>query len=141
MTASRRHIAPHVGLEEPTQDMNYAAARFGDRRQLLIHVALSRVENFACFRMTRENPDYFEALLVMKESEQGGPRRLDVFEFAFESDGRIGRIRRRAAMPSDVEEAMRLPETSRCRREFLGARGNQLRNLMADNWRLTRASG
>ena len=44
--------------------------------------------------------------------EQGGSRRLDVFEFAFESDGRIGRIRRRAAMPSDIEGyalAERLP--------------------------------
>ncbi len=141
MTASRRHIAPHVGLEEPTQDMNYAAVRFSDRRQLLIHVAFSRVENFACFRLTRENPAYFEALLVMKETEQGGPRRLDVFEFAFESDGRIGRIRRRAAMPSDVEVAMRLPETSRCRTEFLGVKGNQLRSLMSDYWHLSRASG
>ena len=44
---------------------------------------------------------------VIKDMEQGGSRRLDVFEFAFESDGRIGRIRRRAAMPSDIEEAMR----------------------------------
>ena len=141
MAASRRHIAPHVGLEEPTQDMNYAAARFSDRRQLLIHVAISRVENFACFRMTRENPEYFEALLVMKETKQGGPRRLDLFEFAFESDGRIGRIRRRAALPSDVEVAMRLPETSRCRTELLGARGSQLRGLMSDHWRLSPAGG
>lgn len=141
MVASRRHIAPYVGLEEPTQDMSYAAARFGDRRQLLIHVALSRVENFACFRMTRANPDYFEALVVMRDAESSGLSRLDVFEFAFEIDGRIGRIRRRVAMPADIEEAMQLPETSRCRREFLGAHGNQLRGLVRDYWRLSRVRG
>ena len=44
MAASRRYIAPHVGLEEPTQDMNWRL-RASDRRQLLIHVAISRIEN------------------------------------------------------------------------------------------------
>ena len=137
MTASRQHIAPHVGLEEPTPDMDYSSRRFGDRRQLLIHIALSRVENFACFRQTHENPDYFEALLVMRENDSGDKRRLDVFEFAFESDGRVGRIRRRAAMQSDIDKAGRLPKTSRCHREFLSEKGTHMQRLVRDYWQLT----
>ena len=136
MLASRRHIAPHVGLEEPTSDMSFAAGRFSDRRQLLIHIALSRVENFACFRLTRENPNYFEALVVIGDNGSGIKRRLDVFEFAFESNGRVGRIRRRAAMQSDIDEAARLPETSRWRREFIKGRGEQMRRLTREYWRL-----
>jgi hypothetical protein len=139
MLSSRRYIGRHVGLEEPTESMGFAARRFEDRRQLLIHIALSRVENFACFRMVRQNPDYFEALLMMRDAGTGLARRLDVFEFAFESDGRVGRIRRRAALPSDVEEARRLPETSRCRREFLDARQTEIKRLVRQYWRLPSA--
>ena len=46
--------------------------------------------------MTRENPDYFEAVIVMREPSSRTARRVDVFQFAFDSDGTIGRIRRRA---------------------------------------------
>jgi hypothetical protein len=136
MLSSRRFISRYVGLEEPTEGMGFAAVRFADRRQLLIHIALSRIENFACFRLVRRNPDYFEALLMMRDAGSGSARRLDVFEFAFENDGRIGRIRRRAALPFDVEEARRLPETSRCRREFLDIRQTEIGNLVRKYWRL-----
>jgi len=141
MLSSRRFIGRDVGLEEPTESMGFAATRFADRRQLLIHIALSRVENFACFRMVRQNPDYFEALLMMREAGTGTARRLDVFEFAFESDGRIGRIRRRAALPFDVEEARRLPETSRCRREFLDTHQTEIGRLVHEYWRLPPVRG
>ena len=140
MIASRRHIAPHVGLEEPTPEMRYATRRFSDRRQLLIHIALARVENFACFRLIRQKPTYFMALVVIRDSGSRFKRRLDVFEFAFENDGRIGRIRRRPAMQSDIDEAMRLPETSRCRREFISGSGDQMRRLIRDYWRLGSAN-
>lgn len=136
MLSSRRFIGRHVGLEEPTESMGFAADRFADRRQLLIHISLSRIENFACFRMVRQNPDYFEALLMMRDAGTGSGRRLDVFEFAFENDGRIGRIRRRAALPLDVEEARRLPETSRCRREFLDMHQTEIGKLVHRYWRL-----
>ena len=141
MLSSRRFIGRDVGLEEPTEGMGFAAARFADRRQLLIHIALSRVENFACFRMVRQNTDYFEALLMMRDAGTGSARRLDVFEFAFESDGRIGRIRRRAALPFDVEEARRLPETSRCRREFLDTHQTEIGRLVREYWRLPAVRG
>lgn len=136
MSASRQFISPYAGLEEPTESMGYSANRFSDRRQLLIHIALSRVENFACFRMVRQNPSYFEALLMMRDAGGETKRRLDVFEFAFESDGTIGRIRRRAALPSDVEAARQLPETSRCRREFLDVKERQIQSLVRQYWRL-----
>jgi hypothetical protein len=141
MLSSRRFIGRDVGLEEPTESMVFAAARFADRRQLLIHIALSRVENFACFRMVGQNPDYFEALLMMRDAGTGSARRLDVFEFAFESDGRIGRIRRRAALPFDVEEARRLPKTSRCRREFLDTHQTEIGRLVHEYWRLPPGRG
>lgn len=121
--------------------MRYSAARFTDRRQLLIHVALSRVTNFACFRMIRENPDYFEALLIMTEPGVAAPRRVDVFEFAFDSDGTIGRIRRRAALPSDIEAARALPPSSRCRREFLDPNEAAIRRLVGTYWRLPVGQG
>jgi hypothetical protein len=136
MLSSRRFIGRHVGLEEPTESMDFAASRFADRRQLLIHISLSRIENFACFRMVRQNPDYFEALLMMRDAGTGSARRLSVFEFAFENDGRIGRIRRRAALLFDVEEARRLPKTSRCRQEFLDIRQTEIGKLVRDYWRL-----
>lgn len=141
MKESRRYIGETVGLEEPTGDMRYSAARFTDRRQLLIHVALSRVTNFACFRMIRENPDYFEALLIMSEPGAAASRRVDVFEFAFDSDGTIGRIRRRAALPSDIEAARALPSSSRCRRGFLDPNEAAIRRLVGTYWRLPVGQG
>jgi hypothetical protein len=73
---------------------------------------------------------------MMRDAGTGSARRLSVFEFAFENDGRIGRIRRRAALPFDVEEARRLPKTSRCRREFLDIRQTEIGKLVRDYWRL-----
>ena len=137
MTSSVRYIQFNTGLEEPTADMTYAASRFVDRRDLLIHIALSRVENFACFRMTRENPDYFEAVIVMREPSSRTARRVDVFQFAFDSDGTIGRIRRRAALPSDIDAARSLPENSRCRQEFLDPRRDTINDTVNRHWRLS----
>lgn len=137
MTSSVRYIQFNTGLEEPTADMTYAASRFVDRRDLLIHIALSRVENIACFRMTRENPDYFEAVIVMREPGSRTARRVDVFQFAFDSDGTIGRIRRRAALPSDIDAARSLPENSRCRQEFLDPRRDTINDTVNRHWRLS----
>jgi len=141
MTSSVRYIQFNVGLEEPTENMTYEASRFVDRRDLLIHIALSRVENFACFRMTRENPDYFEAVVVMREPNSGTERRVDVFQFAFDSDGTIGRIRRRAALPSDIDAARSLPENSRCRQEFLDPRRDTIHDTVNGHWRLLNSRG
>ena len=73
----------------------------------------------------------------MRENDSGDKRRLDVFEFAFESDGSVGRIRRRAAMQSDIDKAGRLPKTSRCHREFLSEKGTHMQRLVRDYWQLT----
>lgn len=141
MDASRRHILEGVGLEEPTLDMTYATGRIENRRQLLIYVALSKVENFACFRLVRRDPDYFETLVLMREDGGRALPRLDVFEFAFNEEGRIARIRRRAAVSQDLDEAMSLPDGSRCRREFLGDRATALKKLIQRQWRLPSTSG
>ena len=42
--------------------MTYAASRFVDET--------ADRRSSACFRMTRENPDYFEAVIVMREPQQ-----------------------------------------------------------------------
>ena len=55
--------------------------------------------------MTRENPDYFEAVIVMREPGSRTARRVDVFQFAFDSDGTIGRIDVGRA-PSDIDGAV-----------------------------------
>ena len=138
MSSSKRYIQVNVGLEEPAEDMSYKAFRLVDRRDLLIHIALSRVENFACFRMTRENPDYFEVLVAMRESVTKAVRRIDVFQFSFDNDGTIGRIRRRPALPSDIDAARTLPENSRCRKEFLDPRREIIDDSVSNYWRLPR---
>ena len=116
-----RYIQINVGLEEPTEDMSYKASRLLDRRDLLIHIALSRVKNFACFRMTRENPDYFEAVVVMQEPGAQAARRIDVFQFAFDKDA-----------------ARSLPENSRCRQEFLDPHRETIDATVNNYWRLPR---
>ncbi|MFL2542348.1 MAG: hypothetical protein ACJ0UT_10335 [Candidatus Latescibacterota bacterium] len=138
MTSSIRHIQINVGLEEPAENLSYKASRLRNRRDLLIHISLSDVENFACFRMTRENPDYFDVVVVMQEPGALTARRVDVFQFAFDSDGTIGRIRRRAAFPSDIDAARSLPENSRCRREFLDPHRQTIDNTINNYWRLPR---
>ena len=133
-----RYIQSNVGLEEPAEDMSYKAFRLVDRRDLLIHIALSRVKNFACFRMTRENPDYFEAVVVMQEPGAKAAPRIYVFQFAFDNDGAIGRIRRRLARSSDIDAARSLPENSRCRQEFLDPHRKTIDATVNNYWRLPR---
>ena len=86
--------------------------------------------------MTKKNPDYFEALIFIRDSGSSQGHRLDTFEFAFERDGKIGRIRRRAALPSDLLEALQLPDNSRCRRQFLGPKRSKIENLVREYWSL-----
>ena len=138
MRLSMRYIQSNVGLEEPAEDMSYKAFRLVDRRDLLIHIALSRVKNFACFRMTRENPDYFEVVVVMQEPGAKAAPRIYVFQFAFDNDGAIGRIRRRLALPSDIDAARSLPENSRCRQEFLDPHRETIDATVKNYWRLPR---
>ena len=133
-----RYIRSNVGLQEPAEDMSYKAFRLVDRRDLLIHIALSRVKNFACFRMTRENPDYFEVVVVMQEPGAKAAPRIYVFQFAFDNDGTVGRIRRRLALPSDIDAARSLPENSRCRQEFLDPHRETIDATVNNYWRLPR---
>ncbi len=141
MKVSRRYIRPKTGLEEPSEEMRFKATTYGDRRQLLIYIALAQVENFACFRLRARKPARFEALVVLRERGERSLRRVDVFEFAFGADDTIMSVRRRAALPGDIDRDMTLPAKSRCRTQFLDKAGKRLRRLVREQWRLPAKSG
>ena len=121
--------------------MRFKATTYGDRRQLLIYIALAQVENFACFRLRARKPARFEALVVLRERGERSLRRVDVFEFAFGADDTIMSVRRRAALPGDIDRDMTLPAKSRCRTQFLDKAGKRLRRLVREQWRLPAKSG
>ena len=141
MKASRRHILAKAGLEEPTPDMRYVMTDFDNRRRLLIYVALSKVQSFACFRHLDAKVKTMQALVMMQEGIGRKQHRVDVMEFVFDLANKITKIRRRPAMQVDIAAAKTLPRRSRCRSWLLPKYGKRLNKIIDARWKLPLKSG
>lgn len=141
MKASRRHVLAKAGLEEPTPDMRYVMGDFDNRRRLLIYVALSKVQSFACFRHLDTKIKTMQALIMMQEGIGRKQQRVDVMEFVFDLGNKITKFRRRPAMQADIAAAKTLPRSSRCRSWLLPKYGKRLKKIIDARWKLPIKSG